>query len=84
MSLQFVLPVNKPETFINEDREEELLPEKQPPALQAIHKQAAVLFLERVYGIPDQMMFFRLLEDCFLPDLRAATSLATVRFIRRF
>ena len=65
---------------MNDDGEEEVLPEKQTPGLQAIHKAAAVLFLERVYGIPDQMTFFRLLEDCFLPDLRAATNLAAVRY----
>ena len=46
-----------------------------PPGLLPIHKMAIVLFLERVYGIPDQMTFFRLLEDGFLPDLRAATTL---------
>ena len=64
---------------MNDEGEEEVLAEKQPPGLQAIHKAATVLFLERVYGIPDQMTFFRLLEDCFLPDLRAATTIATVR-----
>ncbi|RWS13212.1 ryanodine receptor-like protein, partial [Dinothrombium tinctorium] len=39
------------------------------------HKQSIVLFLERVYGIDNQETFFRLLEDAFLPDLRAATML---------
>lgn len=37
------------------------------------HKQSIVLFLERVYGVENQEVFFRLLEDAFLPDLRAAT-----------
>lgn len=49
-----------------------------PPGLLPIHKASIVLFLERVYGIPDQTTFFRLLEDGFLPDLRAATTLDTV------
>ena len=33
------------------------------------------LFLERVYGIEDMDLFFRLLEEAFLPDLRVATML---------
>lgn len=40
-----------------------------------IHKQAMVLFLDRVYGVESQEVFFRLLENAFLPDLRAATVL---------
>ncbi|KAG9509881.1 Ryanodine receptor, partial [Fragariocoptes setiger] len=39
------------------------------------HKQSLVLFLERVYGIENQATFFSLLEDGFLPDMRAATML---------
>uniref|UniRef100_T1E1N4 Putative ryanodine receptor n=1 Tax=Cupiennius salei TaxID=6928 RepID=T1E1N4_CUPSA len=46
-----------------------------PIGLQPNHKQSIVLFLERVYGIESQETFFRLLEDAFLPDLRAATML---------
>jgi ryanodine receptor 2 len=34
-----------------------------------------VLFLERVYGIPDENTYFRLLETGFLPDIRCATVL---------
>ena len=49
-----------------------------PPGLQPIHKASIVMFLERVYGIEDQATFFRLLEDCFLADLRAATTLDMV------
>ena len=37
------------------------------------------LFLERVYGIEDRDLFFRLLEEAFLPDLRVATMLERVR-----
>lgn len=43
------------------------------------HKAAMVLFLDRVYGIEDQNFLFHLLEVGFLPDLRAAASLDTVR-----
>ena len=49
-----------------------------PPGLLPAHKAAIVLFLERVYGIPDRNIFFKLLEDGFLPDLRAATTLDEV------
>ena len=52
-----------------------------PSGLSPQHKAAVVLFLERVYGVQDQMTFFRLLEDGFLPDLRAATSLEAVSLI---
>ena len=48
-----------------------------PTALSPVHKQSIVLFLERVYGIENQETFFRLLEEGFLPDLRAATMLET-------
>ncbi|KAL1472514.1 hypothetical protein MTO96_039268, partial [Rhipicephalus appendiculatus] len=46
-----------------------------PAGLQPNHKQSIVMFLERVYGLETQETFFRLLEDGFLPDLRAATML---------
>ncbi|XP_076069948.1 ryanodine receptor isoform X2 [Oratosquilla oratoria] len=46
-----------------------------PPGLIPSHKQSIVLFLERVYGIEEKELFFLLLEDAFLPDLRAATML---------
>ena len=49
-----------------------------PPGLIPAHKQSVVLFLERVYGMDDKDLFFSLLEDAFLPDLRAATSLNKV------
>ena len=50
-----------------------------PPGLQPSHKMSIILFLERVYGIPDQETFFRLIEDAFLPDIRAATILDMVK-----
>ncbi|XP_044016394.1 ryanodine receptor isoform X3 [Aphidius gifuensis] len=46
-----------------------------PSGLIPGHKQSVVLFLERVYGIETKELFFKLLEDAFLPDLRAATML---------
>ncbi|KAK6622641.1 hypothetical protein RUM43_008483 [Polyplax serrata] len=46
-----------------------------PSGLIPGHKQSVVMFLERVYGIETQELFFRLLEDAFLPDLRCATML---------
>lgn len=46
-----------------------------PSGLIPGHKQSVVMFLERVYGIETQELFYRLLEDAFLPDLRAATML---------
>jgi hypothetical protein len=49
-----------------------------PPGLQPAHKMSIILFLERVYGIPDQETFFRLIEEAFLPDIRSATILDMV------
>ncbi|XP_058809913.1 ryanodine receptor [Phymastichus coffea] len=46
-----------------------------PSGLIPGHKQSIVLFLERVYGIETQELFFKILEEAFLPDLRAATML---------
>ncbi|KAF2882575.1 hypothetical protein ILUMI_23592 [Ignelater luminosus] len=46
-----------------------------PSGLIPAHKQSVVLFLERVYGIETQELFFKLLEEAFLPDLRSATML---------
>ncbi len=46
-----------------------------PSGLIPGHKQSVVLFLERVYGIEGKELFFQLLEEAFLPDLRAATVL---------
>ena len=49
-----------------------------PPGLLPAHKMSTILFLERVYGIPDQETFFSLIEDAFIPDIRAATILERV------
>ncbi len=46
-----------------------------PSGMVPNHKQSMALFLERVYGIEDRELFFNLLENAFLPDLRAATML---------
>ena len=42
------------------------------------HKEAAVLFLERAYGIAHTEMLMKLLTDAFLPDLRLALRLVKV------
>lgn len=62
LALRFILPVPQMST----DR---------LPGLQPNHKMSIVLFLERVYGIPDQATFFNLIESAFLPDIRCATIL---------
>lgn len=46
-----------------------------PAGLHPKHKQSIALFLERVYGIENQDIFYRILENGFLPDLRSATML---------
>ncbi len=61
LSLRFILPI--PSSASMNDR---------LPGIQTNHKMSIVLFLDRVYGIPDQEMFFRLLETAFLPDIRCA------------
>ncbi len=53
-----------------------------PPGLMPSHKQSMALFLERVYGIEDRDLFFSLLEEAFLPDLRMATMLEKVSATR--
>ena len=49
-----------------------------PSGLIPLHKQSIVLFLERVYGMENKELFFSLLENAFLPDLRSATMLEKV------
>ncbi len=49
-----------------------------PPGLLPEHKAAVVLFMERVYGLSDADTFVRLLENAFLPDMRAVTLLDSV------
>ena len=76
---RFILPIGKPEEVMTDEGTMETVMQTQnPPGLQPPHKAAVVQFLERVYGIEDQMTFFRLLEDGFLPDLRAAITLEAV------
>uniref|UniRef100_X1Z8I7 Ryanodine receptor n=1 Tax=Capitella teleta TaxID=283909 RepID=X1Z8I7_CAPTE len=71
---RFILPV------VRDDGEvETVVNSAMPPGLLPQHKSSIVLFLERVYGVEDQITFFRLLEDGFLPDLRAATTLDAVQ-----
>ena len=54
-----------------------------PPAILPNHKQAVLVFLERVYGVQDPDLFFRLLEGTFLADLRAATMMDGVKIEMR-
>lgn len=49
-----------------------------PSGLIPGNKQSIVLFLERVYGIETKELFYKLLEEAFLPDLRTATMLDKV------
>nr|AXA98483.1 Ryanodine receptor [Sesamia inferens] len=67
LSLRFTL--NNPAA--GEERPKSDMPSDLIPG----HKQSVGLFLERVYGIETQELFYKLLEEAFLPDLRAATML---------
>ncbi|XP_069116591.1 ryanodine receptor-like isoform X2 [Argopecten irradians] len=81
LGLKFILPVNQ-STTPGDDSESQgggAAAMDLPPGLSPAHKASVMLFLERVYGIEDQATFFRILEDGILPDLRAATTLDTVR-----
>uniref|UniRef100_A0A1I8JRY4 RYDR_ITPR domain-containing protein n=1 Tax=Macrostomum lignano TaxID=282301 RepID=A0A1I8JRY4_9PLAT len=61
---------------VNEDGEEEYKDETGlPPGLLPEHKASVVLFLERIYGTEDPQTFFRLMKNCFLPDMRDATTM---------
>ncbi|PSN30490.1 Ryanodine receptor [Blattella germanica] len=62
-------------TLTNPAAGEERPKSDMPSGLLPGNKQSIVLFLERVYGIETQELFYKLLEDAFLPDLRAATML---------
>ena len=42
------------------------------------HKEAALLFLSRVYGVTDSKLLRDLLTDAFLPDIKTALKLASV------
>jgi len=66
-------------TLLNPAAGEERPKSDTPSGLIPGHKQSVVLFLERVYGIETQELFYKLLEEAFLPDLRAATMLDRVR-----
>nr|KAG5704414.1 hypothetical protein BaRGS_024269 [Batillaria attramentaria] len=72
LALNFILPVRpKPD----DDGEGGLGGDGMPPGLLPNHKASIVMFLDRVYGIEDQTIFYRLIDEAFLPDLRAATTL---------
>ena len=42
------------------------------------HKEAALLFLTRVYGVTEAQLFRELLTDAFLPDIKTALKLSAV------
>lgn len=65
-------------TLLNPAAGEERPKSDTPSGLIPGHKQSVVLFLERVYGIETQELFYKILEEAFLPDLRAATMLDRV------
>ena len=46
--------------------------------LGPFHKEAALLFLDRVYGIPGPELQLQLLNKAFLPDIKLALQLAEV------
>ncbi|XP_072031407.1 LOW QUALITY PROTEIN: ryanodine receptor 2-like [Amphiura filiformis] len=76
LSLKFILPSPIKSYKDKEDEDGKALGEDLK-GLTPPHKEAMLLFLERVYGIDEQGLFFHLLEVGFLPDLRAATTLDT-------
>ena len=43
-----------------------------------VHKEAALLFLRRVYGVTESRVLLELLTDAFLPDIKTALKLAAV------
>ncbi|PAA86181.1 hypothetical protein BOX15_Mlig033273g1 [Macrostomum lignano] len=76
LSLRFILQPVKVNFQVNEDGEEEYKDETGlPPGLLPEHKASVVLFLERIYGTEDPQTFFRLVKNCFLPDMRDATTM---------
>ena len=62
LSIRFILPIPRQQV-------------DHIPGLQASHKMSIILFLEMVFGIPDQNSFFRLIETASLSDIRTATIL---------
>ena len=46
-----------------------------------VHKEAALLFLERVYGIPTSDLLLKLLVEAFLPDIKTVLKLNEVSHI---
>eukprot|EP00108_Taenia_solium_P001407 TsM_000688100 transcript=TsM_000688100 gene=TsM_000688100 len=79
LSLRFILPPPKLEMQINAEGLEQWVDRSpMPPGLLPEHKAAVVLFMERVYGLTDSGTFVRLLENAFLPDMRAVTLLDSV------
>ena len=51
------------------------------PGLSPSHKEAALLFFSRVYGIPGPDVLLQLLNNAFLPDIKLALSLSKVKIL---
>ncbi|XP_059376123.1 ryanodine receptor 2 [Carassius carassius] len=67
INIPFSLPlVNTDELVVEPDMSQIFCPD---------HKAAMVLFLDRVYGVQDQQVLLRLLENGFLLDLQAAVNM---------
>lgn len=83
LGLKFLLPRTRKSVDSNDKIDFVIISDENsmPPGLQPAHKMSIILFLERVYGIPDQETFFRLIEEAFLPDIRSATILDSVSFL---
>nr|VZI27969.1 unnamed protein product [Spirometra erinaceieuropaei] len=76
LSLRFILPPPKLEMQVNAEGIEVWVDKSSmPPGLLPEHKASVVRFMERVYGLSDADTFVRLLENAFLPDMRAVTLL---------
>ena len=48
--------------------------------LRPQHKEAALLFLDRVYGVTRWELMLKLLTDAFLPDIKSCLKLIRVRY----
>ena len=48
------------------------------PGIVPAHKEAALLFLSRVYGVTESQLLRDLLTDAFLPDIKTALKLGSV------
>lgn len=73
----FTLPHSS--VFFCQTADGQIIEPKMSASFVPDHKASMVLFLDRVYGIDNQDFLLHVLEVGFLPDMRAAASLDTVR-----